>query len=225
MYFQKQLVLIAIVALLLATGLIVLGFQFMGGGPRPQGELVEIPNLPKEDWLRVIRVTDDDQQNTKVATNAYDGYRITVPKEWSIPESISRSSGLKIFFNPYGNTLVSGEYTSGLLLGVTLLQNSENLSVTNWLSSSLEAENYLGQTDITLWETVMVNRYAGYKHSTRVSALDENSNIILLENSAATLYALQGERGIYILSCSALGQNFMELVTLCEKNLDSFELL
>lgn len=32
MYFQKQFVLIAIVALLLATGLIVLGFQFMGGG-------------------------------------------------------------------------------------------------------------------------------------------------------------------------------------------------
>jgi len=180
---------------------VLAGLIFWGLSRSPKNDLLkEVPNLPAGEWSRVI-TTKEAEPGYKVLTNKFDGYEITVPSEWTTPELAT-----------------SGEYGAAY----------NNLGLNIFVVGDIKDAELIFPTSARFVEVETPSGKA-YKTTNKILGEDtfQNKEIISLpiENSLSVGYILLAKEKVYVILCSAVGDNFEKLVSLCEKQILTFKIL
>lgn len=194
---KKQKVIIAIGLAVFILGAVSLWLIVRS----PDKELLqENPNLPESEWSRTIQI-EEDKSGFKTLSNRVDGYEITVPVEWKTAE-IAASGGYGV--------------------------NYSNLDLDIFVISSVEDAKLIFPETARFTE-VEIPAGNAYKSSNKVLGEDffQNGKTINppIEDSLSVGYVVPAKEKTYVILCSAIGSNFKELVSLCEKQILTFKIL
>lgn len=203
---KKKVILIAIL-IAVTLGLIIWGLNRSSS----KDLLRENPNLPESEWSRVVQV--EEGKDYKTLSNKVDGYEINVPSEWRVLETASAKGGLKAFYNSKGDYDAT-EFSEGVMLNVLTLESIE------------EAKNYFPSS--TLFENRETQTGQAYRTSykaTRDTTVSGKFVETPIEESLVIKYIFPADKKVYLVSCLALGDNFVELASLCEKQILTFKIL
>lgn len=211
---RKLLIAILIIFLLIIVGVVIFWqVSHKEGNQSEQKLLQEVPGLPEEQWVRII-TTRESGSGYRIATNKIDGYEISIPPNWQILETASVSSGFKAYYNtvPGGND--SAELTDGVMLTITVFDSIEE--VKRFFPSPARFEDV---------ETPAGRAYRSSYKATEDRFIKGGSKEVPIENSLIIKYIFPSEKKVYLASCLALGDNFSELASLCEKQILTFKIL
>ncbi len=197
---RKKLIIAASAILIILIGLIVWGLVAREKVPSEDQLLVELPGLPKDQWSRVIK-SEEDKTGYKKLTNQFDGYEITIPSDW-ITAEIATSGGYGAAYN--------------------------NLSLNIFVVGAIEDAKFIFPESARFVE-VETPIGKAYKTANKILGEDafQDGEIVNLpiEDSLSTGYIFPTEKRVYIVLCSALGDNFEAMVNLCEKQIATFKIL
>ncbi len=191
---KQKIILVVVLAIVILAALLIWGLSRTS-----EKELIqENPNLPESEWTLVsIRGGEED----KVVTNKTDGYEISIPADWNTPEIASRGSGYEITYQE-------------LTLRIFTLNSIEEAKV--FFPPSVR------------FEDKVVSAKRAYRASLRASqdTLDNRGNVIEvpIKDSLVVGYLIPSGEKTYVVSCFATGDNFNELVSLCEKQILTFKI-
>ncbi|MEX0869923.1 MAG: hypothetical protein WDZ39_00655 [Candidatus Spechtbacterales bacterium] len=195
----------------------------------PEEHLVEIEGLPISEWPR--RLTVESENNMQVVTNVADGYSITVTNAWDVPSLADTTGGLKILHEDTEEEHGLDEgHVDGGILSVVTIENPNKLGLQKWLSSPEDGGIYLeGQSVI---ETKINNRTALktplFPLFTEGWSFEEDDIIkIPIPDSLQVKYITNNSSSdlIYIISCSASGEDHVETIQICEEQIQTFTVL
>lgn len=228
----KKLLLVLITFLLLISTLFIWSSlrkkEYVPTEIETEKNLIEVYNLPKEDWWRVI--TTEEKASTKIVTNNFDGYQIKIPIDWRVEEKASPSGGLKIFYEDSPELNIPnqhGHIESGILLNILTFKNPDKFSLLDWLAHSQEAKYY---RDNFKFEEVKIANQTSFKITRKMEeeGFGKDGEIIVTEikNSLVVEYFFLGNANkIHKLSCWAQGRNYQKLLSQCEKQIQTFQIL
>lgn len=206
---RKTKLTVIISGVILVTVLIILLFSGFGDTKN----LIENPNVPnKKYWSRVITV-EDAGGGFKIAINAVDGYRITVPTAWGVGDEASYVEGLDIYSAPDSLGI---ESFGGVLLNINTFENLDDIK--KFVPEDIEFREV-----IVGGEIIYKTSYKQFEFN-----LDENYNSVYtpIENSGTIAYIIRGDRKYYLASCTVIGEeNYIELLSQCERQIRTFEII
>jgi len=180
----------------------------------PQGDLVETPNTPKESWQRRLEIQKEGEMVRVV--NPHDGYAVTVPVAWQVPNIASGVSGLSIFYHPLGFAQEGVDVPEGLFLRISKLPIPEDLTVEEWARQNMGAEQVLSGS---------LGNYSGQTFSQPLKERNEYLQLVSVENSRQEVFLLTHETSLFLVSCSATGSDYLAWIALCKQYAESLELL
>src|SRR3989344_5099684 len=210
---RQKIIIIVLILTLILGGIIIWQFGQREAAPSGEELLREVPGLPEEQWTRVI-MTREISADYRVAVNKVDGYEVTVPSNWQILETASVSGGFKAYYNTISGGENSAELTEGVMLTVTTFDDIEKTKTLFPASARFED----------------VETSAGRAHRTSYKATEDRlargeSVEFPIENSLVIKYIFPSDKKVYLASCLALGDNFNELASLCEKQILTFKII
>lgn len=182
-------------------GILILGGLIIWGLSRSSEKdlLKENPNLPESEWPRVVQVKESE--GYKILSNKFDGYEITVPSNWTTPE-LATSGEYGAAYNNLGlNIFVVANISDAKLIFPESARFEERETPAG---KAFRTENKILGED-TFQNGEMVN--------------------LPIEDSLSVGYIFPTEKKTYIVLCSAVGGNFDELVSVCEKQILTFKVL
>jgi len=205
---KKQIIIVGAVAVLL-IGLISVIFVVSRDRPVDTTEPITGRETNKI-------TTETNSDGNILVTNKGDGYEVTLSQGWSVPSDgteINKISGLRVIYEP----------DPILLLTVTLFEATREISLEKWVNLSPLFKKNKPQRIETKEGVIYKSDGVMYDEP----YLDEGGNLIdaPLENSSIVKYALKKGNRFYVVSCMALGNNATELVSECDKQIQSFTLL
>jgi len=173
--------------------------------------IVKIPGLPRDEGIRLI-TTEESSPGFQTVENKFDGYQITVLSNWFVGDLATLSGGLKIFYD-VGVTEAPLDFYSGLLLTIFTLENPRDVE------TYIPADAEFNEIEIN-GERAFISRYKALEEV----GTDENFNDILevIEDSQVTGYIFRGGGKTYLVTCTVIATNFLELATLCEEQVQTF---
>ncbi|MDX1608139.1 MAG: hypothetical protein R3251_02935 [Candidatus Spechtbacterales bacterium] len=210
--------------------------------PQRPGEevLIELPNLPKEKWLRPIDLNLNEDTGMLTITNSYDGYRITVPaSRWEAQDVASKEGGLKIYYtgpqkkdeegahieDHIAQNQIHAEHAD-MFVSILTYQNEEGFSIVDWLARSPETLLYRKNQR---FQKVALGKYTAYKLTRKMEreGFNEQGDIVIevIEQSQITDYFVEGKNRFYKISCWAQGKSYLNLTELCNNRMQSFTIL
>lgn len=195
---RKTILIIGLIAvILILTGLAIWKSKHPSEKPLLQKE----PGLPEA------------ESGYKVVANKFDGYEITVPSNWQTTETASASGGFKAYYNTLGD-VSSAELTEGVMLAVITFDDIEKVK------SLFPASARFADVETS----------SGRAYKTSYKAFEDRvikgePTEIPIENSLVIKYIFPSDKKVYLVSCLALGDNFNELASLCEKQILTFRIL
>jgi len=205
---KKILIIVVISFLFISILALILGVSVSSNKNQDESNLVETINTPIEKWSR--KITTELEASNKIVMNKFDGYQITVPENWIVSNEASFNGGLKIYYGGPDITEAPLEVSDGLLLSVITYSDRDDLK--NVFS------------DTALFEEVSLPSGAAHITESAISYIDENNKLIEVENTRSVKYLIQKNRKFYIISCSALGGDFQELISLCKEQVQTFKI-
>jgi hypothetical protein len=180
------------------------------------GDLIETPNVPKEEWERRVESQEGDE-TTRVVNN-YDGYAITVPTRWQTPSVASPGeSGLKIYYHPGGFTPSGIEPPEGMFLHIYTQTKDAGQSMAQWVT------DYTQQRDVR--KTTIGNYETYWVDDPLMDFEGMTTNLVPIPNTTRHSYFIASGETVFGLSCLAEGAEHIQWVALCEGVLDTFEIL
>lgn len=204
---RKKVIIISVIILAILAGLIFWGLNRSSS----KDLLRENPNLPESEWSRVVQV--EENKDYKTLANKVDGYEVDVPNDWRVLETASAKGGLKAFYNPKGDYNAT-EFSEGVMLNVLTLGSIE------------EAKSYFPPSALFEdRETQLGRAYRTSYKGTRDTTVNGKFVEAPIEKSLVVKYIFPSDKKVYLLSCLALGDNFSELSSLCEKQILTFKIL
>lgn len=162
--------------------------------------LQENPNLPESEWPRIVQI-EEGESGYKTISNKFDGYKINIPSNWTTPELAT-----------------SGEYGAAY----------NNLGLNIFVVANINDAKFIFPESARFEET---KTPAGKAFRTANKILGEDTFQdgrmvnLPIENSLSIGYLFPTEGKTYIVLCSAVGDNFNEMVSLCEKQILTFKIL
>lgn len=209
---NKKIVISIIIVLATLGGLIVWKLV-QKTDTSPNKELLqEAPGLPEEQWVRVIQ-SHEREPGHKVLTNEYDGYEITVPAGWQTLETASVSGGLKAFYSTLSDPRVP-EVNEGAMLNILSFDNQADLTISEWLKVS-PGQDFIKHADI---KVLQAPEGSVYKASGKIYE-DRLKEEVAIEKSSKIIYLVKGKERIYLVMCWAVGNQYEELISVCEKEI------
>lgn len=209
---RKKIIIIVFTLFLILGGIIIWQLSQKRATPSEQKLLQELPGLPEDQWIRVATIREAGP-GYKVATNKVDEYEITIPASWQIREVTSVSSGFKAYYNSSGDAS-SAELTEGVMLTVTTFDNIEKVKPLFPASARFEDK-----------ETVAGRAYRTSYKASEDRLIKGEPVEVPIENSLVIKYIFPSDKKVYLVSCLALGDNFNELASLCEKQILTFKII
>lgn len=188
-------------------------------GTSPAG-LIENRSTPEEYWLREI--TTERWPSTRVVTNSFDGYKISVPHEWLVTDHASQD-GLLIYFDEKTPSEVPGEgYESGGTLSILAIDTPQPISLDDWVNS--EGRLYLtNPSDITLLkETALPGRSYKALSLSRIWIDEWDPNH---REAVTILFISDGDSKIFRVTCSIVEEDYAALHDLCVQYAKTFEIV
>lgn len=205
---RKKVIIISAIILMLLGGLVIWGLSRSS----EKGLLQETPNLPESEWSRIVQI-EENKSGHKLLSNKIDGYEITVPNNWQVLETASTKGGLKAFYN-LKEDYDSSEFDEGVMLNVLTLTSID------------ETESYFPSS--ARFEDQKTEAGLAYKTSYKVTqdtTVNGEPAEVPIENSLVVKYIFPSDEKVYLISCLALGDNFSELASLCEKQILTFKII
>lgn len=204
---RKRVVIVSVIILTLLAGLIFWGLNRSSS----KDLLRKNPNLPESEWSRVVQV--EESKDYKTISNTIDGYKVNVPDNWHVLETASAKGGLKAFYNSRGDYNAT-EFSEGVMLNVLTLGSIEEAK--NYFPSSALFEDKEAQTG---------RAYRTSYEATRDTTVNGKFIEAPIKESLVVKYIFPSDKKVYLASCLALGDNFSELASLCEKQILTFEII
>lgn len=192
---RKLIIIIGLISLALGS-LLVWGFSRTS----PKNLLLENPGLPESEWPRMIQI-EKDESGYKIISNKFDGYEISVPSNWTTPESATNVEYGAAYNNMSLNIFVVANINEGKFIFPASARFEEIATPAG--KAFRTANKILGED--TFQDGKMVN--------------------LPIEDSLSVGYIFPAEGRTYIVLCSAIGDNFNEMVSLCEKQILTFKIL
>lgn len=200
--------------------LIIIAFIIIGSiaiaivGYLTTDTIMKIPGLPRDEGFRLI-TAEESSPGYQVVENKFDGYQITVPSDWLVDNTAGKASGLKVYYDKDARSFeeLPSELEDGLFLNILALDNPKDIEI--YIPTDAE----FNEIEIN-GERVFVSRYKALEEV----GTDENFNDILeiIEESQVTAYIFRGGGKTYLVTCTAIATNFLELATLCEEQAQTF---
>ena len=203
---------IKLVAIITGTILIVILIVLLSLSFGNSRDLVDDPNTPKKYRTRII-TTKDMGNGLQTVVNKFDGYKITIPSDWSVMDTASFQEGLSIYSDPDRS---EREYFDGVLLNLLVPENLEDVEVF--------------VPEDTEFDEVVVNGEAAYVGSYKEMELgfDEKSipTFVPAENGGTIAYIFGGGKRHYFIRCTVLNdENYVELLSQCAEQVQTFEMI
>jgi len=177
-------------------------------------DLVETPNTPRELWRRNLNTQVGE--GTVRVVNSHDGYAITVPSSWQVPDVASGTSGLSIFYHPLGLAAEGVDLPEGLFLKVWVEPAPQDADIRTWAQQNARAQNVMPTT---------IGAYSAFSFSRPLQETTMELETSPIEDSLLKMFLVQDEERLFVISCSAEGAEYLAWIALCEEHVSSFEIL
>jgi hypothetical protein len=150
-----------------------------------------------------------EQGDQKIVRNIVEGYQVTVPKEWTVPNTILTDEKIIVqYIGP--DQKLETEMQEGVYMQVYVDNNPEDLSIQEWAKKFWS----ISEEKINL---IKINNLDILKTTEKVIFGRDEPSPIIIEDSQVTDLSITLNGKIYTYSCTARGKNYLSYSEECEK--------
>ncbi|OGZ57167.1 MAG: hypothetical protein A3F94_02875 [Candidatus Spechtbacteria bacterium RIFCSPLOWO2_12_FULL_38_22] len=209
--------LLAFGGLLLGLTLIFVFINRLWDVQDPETFVIKRTDQTTTQWDRILQ--QKDTENAKIITNVYDGYEITIPKNWLAPQK--SPSALRLYsyeqlqYRTEKNLLENIEKWPPLehempIFSIDILEKIEKTPLDVWLNTSPFVTNVLpGEL---IFKKIKINTLEALKAIQQT--YEEDGSLGLMQS----VFVVSGKNRVYILTCADDLQK-------CENAIKTFKIL
>lgn len=149
-----------------------------------------------------------EQGDKKIVRNTVEGYEVTVPKGWDVPESPLVDE--KIIVQWIGSDQkLETEMQDGVYMQLYTFDNPQNLSIQEWAVRQWEYKS----SEINI---ININNISILRRIKKVQFGQDDEDPIIIEDSQVVRLSFNLDHKIYTYTCTSRGANYLAYSKECE---------